>query len=58
MGGGGGGQIIGAKMLMAKFNSQMKTLLGAGLGSKALFDPLESHTLTLSLHCLTAFSFY
>ena len=54
----GGGHIRGAKMLMAKLNSQMKTLLGAGLGSKALFDPLESHKLTLLLHCLTAFSFY
>ena len=45
--GGGGTHIKGAKMLMAKLNSQMKTLLGVG-----------SHSLTLWLHCLTAFSFY
>lgn len=45
--GGGGTHIKGAKMLMAKLNSQMKTVLGVG-----------SHSLTLWLHCLTAFSFY
>ena len=45
--GGGGTHIKGAKMLMAKLNSQMKTVLGVG-----------SHSLTLLLHCLTAFSFY